>query len=308
MYRLRNETLDPFPPTNAVFHARRVFDAERELIFGDSWLFDEGPGPTRRAERVGRLGFCHRGTSDGSLEDFLGPILGEVQAVSDAAVTPLFETRMEIAGNWKLVVSGAIEDYHLPTVHKQTVTPWRTSPAKPFLASGGHSSYVTPAKVGAIPKALHRLIVGSAPVEEIFKNTLVFPNLLLIRLWGLTHVTTFEPLSPGRTLRVTRVFDCSAGRSLADPRRWSRATVARAFKLGANVTFREDRAIVEEAHAGTLAGRRLLRGPAHVEEARVEHFLAEVGRRLRGSPAALGQPEEGGQQEQVSDEGEDNSQ
>lgn len=277
---MRNEALDPFPPTNAVFHTRRIFDAEQERIFGDAWLFEESPGRTGRTGRVGRLGFRHAGTSGGSLEDSLGPILAEVQAVSDAAITPLFETRMEIAGNWKLVVSGAIEDYHLPTVHKQTVTPWRTAPAKPFLVAGGHSSYETPAKVGAIPKALHRLLVGSAPVEEIFKNTLVFPNLLLIRLWGLVHVTTFEPISPGRTLRVTRVFDCSATRSLADPRRWSRAAVARAFKLGADVTFREDRAIVEEAHAGTLAGRRLMRGPAHEEEARVEHFLAEVGRRL----------------------------
>lgn len=269
---------DPFPDTNRVFHDRRVFDAEQERVFGDAWVFAAG-GP--HVERLGRLAFAHAGSPALGLRESLGVMAPLVERVAEAAVSPLFEVRMEIGGNWKLVVSGAIEDYHLPYVHGTSVNPWRTEPAPPTLAPGGHSTYATPARVGSIPRALHRMLVGSAPKEEVFENTLIYPNLLLIRLWGIVHVTTFEPLSPGRTLRVTRIFDSSPPRRFGDPRRALRRAVAQAFKLGASVTFREDRAIVEEAHAGTLAGRHLRRGPAHAEEARVEHFLAETARRLR---------------------------
>ena len=42
----------------------------------------------------------------------------------------------------------------------------------------------------------------------------------------------------------------------------------------------EDKWIVGEAQLGTRAGAQLRRGPAHREEARVEHLLQEIARRL----------------------------
>jgi hypothetical protein len=42
----------------------------------------------------------------------------------------------------------------------------------------------------------------------------------------------------------------------------------------------EDQWIVGEAQLGTRTSTTLLRGPAHAQEARVEHLLAEVARRL----------------------------
>lgn len=302
---------DPFPPTNWVFHDPAIFERELEVLFGGGWVFvgtrDQLPVLTlplpeplsvrevegrlraanrrRRVESVGPFVFAAADDGGEPLAEFLGPEqVAWLEGLAEGLGALLFEVRDPIAGNWKLVVSGAIEDYHLPFVHGRSVEPWRTEPATPSLGPRGHSSYATVARLGPTARALHRALCGGRPVAPTFANTLTFPSLLTIRLWGLTHVTTFVPQAPDRTLRITRVYGHDAPGWL-NPRRAARAGLARALKAGMSVTFREDQAIVEEAQAGTLAGRDLPRGPAHAEEARVEHFLAEVGRRLRASHA-----------------------
>lgn len=297
---------DPFPPTNVVFHDPAIFEQELATIFGAAWVFAgtrdqlpiELPLPTplevraaeggvtcagRTVEAIGPLLFVG-GPEAGALREFLGPeqvvwLEGLADVIEGGSL--LFEVRMPIVGNWKLVVSGAIEDYHLPFVHGRSVEPWRTEPAEPTFAPRGHSSYATTAHLGVGARTLHRVLCGGGLAEPVFANTLTFPSLLTIRLWGLVHVTTFVPQAPDRTLRITRVYGHDAP-SWLNPRWIARAGLKRGLRAGMSVTFREDLAIVEEAHHGTLAGRDQRRGPAHAEEARVEHFLAEVERRVRG--------------------------
>jgi phenylpropionate dioxygenase-like ring-hydroxylating dioxygenase large terminal subunit len=303
-------TNDPLLRSNAIFHDPSLHRRELARIFRPTWRFllprHEAPGGARalplacgpvrvsgsgdglRAEAEGRplplawldrLAFVHLGEPERTLEEELGdllPFAREVAALAGGREL-LVQVDEAVAANWKLVVSGAIEDYHLGTVHGRTVAPWQTEAAVPTLGARGNSSYTTPARFGPLPRALHRLIAGPPPSER-FTNALVYPNLLLIRLWGLTHVTAFVPQGPDRTLRRTRIYAPAPARlSPTRPARW---TVAQLLERGVLRTAAEDRAVVEEAHAGTYASRDLQRGPAHTEEARVEHFLAETARRL----------------------------
>jgi hypothetical protein len=305
-----------FPPTNVVFHDPAVFRQELEQLFEREWFFvgtldelrtsgglryplggsqyhvvDEdglrawrqGGPPSLPVQAVGPYVFVHGGAPTRSLPEALGPqgqILDELGA---AARGLLFEVRQIIQANWKLVVCGAIEDYHVPFVHGRSVAPWRREPALPVLHPGGHSSYSTSAEVGPLPRLLHGVIAGTRPTPHVFANHLVFPNLLTIRLWGIVHITTFVPLSPGRTLRRTRVYEHSPP-GFFHPRRPLRALASWALRQGMSITFREDLAIAAEAQMGTAASLDQLRGPAHAEESRVEHFLQETARRLGASP------------------------
>lgn len=307
-----------FADTHAVFHAPAIWEAERRVLFEEGWVAAttrdlvarvdaevrepvagatvavrreaDGLRATRTRDAVttdlavavrGPCVFVCGGAAPPPLEEALGPdACALLDDVGVHAVGPVFEERQTIGGNWKLVVSGAIEDYHLPHVHGKSVNPWRRETAAPTLFPGGHSTYGTEAPIGPLPRVLHGLLAGREPCPPRFANHLVFPNLLLIRLWGLVHVTRFVPLAVDATARVTRVYTHTPLPPLLHPRRPVRAALAAITRRAMGITFREDRWIVEEAHAGTGTAQDLPRGPAHAEEARVEHLLAEVGRRL----------------------------
>ncbi|RMG13795.1 MAG: hypothetical protein D6731_11450 [Planctomycetota bacterium] len=315
-------TTDPFPPTHAVFHDPALYAQEAVRVFS-GWRFlccaDQVPrsgvwgrrntpggevrfaqeggrlralqeGAPRPVAWLGRLAFVHAGEEapERSLEDALGEALPLARSLGAAVAECLLEVRMSLGANWKLVVSGAIEDYHLPVVHAATVNPYRLEPARPVLFAGGHSVYTAPARVGRLLRALHGALAGE-PSEERFTNLLLYPNLLLIRLWGLVHVTVFEPRGPARTLRRTRIY----APSLPGARRPLQRALGAFLRLGILRAAHEDRRAVEEAHAGTLAAREALRGPAHAEEARVEHFLAETAARVRCAQSSAAPPPRG---------------
>ncbi|MGE4143776.1 MAG: SRPBCC family protein [Planctomycetota bacterium] len=307
----------PAPPvelrdTHGVFHDRALYERELATLFAGGWFcagtrdelergelvhpvgpwrYHVTPGDPLRAwredepqralpaEARGPYVFvCGAAPPPQPLSEALGPQAEVLERLGALARGFLFEVRQEIPANWKLVVSGAIEDYHVPHVHGRSVNPWRRDPAPPLLHPGGHSSYGTSAAGGLGPRLIHRVVAGAAPVTQDFENHLVYPNLLTIRLWGLVHVTTLTPLARDLTLRRTRIYehDPPSGWS---PRRPLRALTARVLRELMSVTFREDLAIAIEAQAGTSISQSRRRGPAHAEEARVEHFLAETWRR-----------------------------
>lgn len=301
----------PFPATHAVFHDPAIWAAERSRLFG-GWVAlatrDQLARPGARVvEPLAGQAVTLVRTAEGvtaaagevpwtvvergpllfgapapaaPLSEALGPAAAVVDRFGELAAGLLFEVRQEIGANWKLVVSGAIEDYHLPHVHGRSLAPWRREPAAPTVEQGGHSSYTTSAVVGPAMRLLLRLVVGRTP-PPTFENYLVYPNLLLIHLLGLVHVTRFVPLAIDRTLRVTRIYTAEPRPGPLNPRRAVRALLGVLLRRGMQVAFEEDRWVTEEAQAGTAAAQDLRRGPAHAEEVRVEHLLAETARRLR---------------------------
>jgi len=298
-----------FSERNDVFHDPAVFAAERARLYEEGWFFagtrdalplrypvgeqayrvaatagglrawrEEAPQRSLPVEAIGPYVFVHGGRPRESLRDYLGPQAATLERLGALAGGLLFEERFPIGANWKLVLAGGIEDYHLPAVHGRSVGRWRKDPAPPELFAGGHSSYGCPAGVGPAMRLFHGLVAGTTPVEEVFGNHLVFPNLLTIQLWGLVHVTTFLPLGPARSERVTRIYEHDPPRGLSLRR--LRGPLVWTMRRGMGVTFAEDRWIVEEAQAGTRISQHFRRGPTHSEEARVGHFLGELERRL----------------------------
>lgn len=239
------------------------------------------------AVQLGKLIFVHDDPTqtEADLRAFLGEEADEIAAISEKAQRPLLECRMPLKGNWKLAVSGAIEDYHVPFVHKQTLQKGRKStPDDYLLREHGHAVFSTAAPLGW-KKPLLRWLGGIEPLEQ-FESHFVFPNLLVIQIVGVIHVTRFVPVAPGETLRVSQLYDISPPRGWWHPLEWLRWAIMPLARKGIHKVFHEDRAVLEEAQIGTGVAPDLRRGPAHMEEARVEHFLGEV-QRLVNAPRQL---------------------
>ncbi len=262
----------------------RLIGASRRAGLPDFDDADLGLVPLA-VERVGAFIFVHGDPATAPpVRAWLGEKAATLEEMTETASSPLFTMRMPIKGNWKLVVSGAIEDYHVPFVHGGSLDPKRESAAVPSLAVNGHSSFITPAPAPWVLRAAIR-VISKKPPHPHLDNHLIFPSFLLVRILGVLHVTSFVPVAPDLTIRVSRLYDQSPRRRLWNPVEMLRRTLAFLSRPGVRKVFREDRDIVEEAQVGTLAGRRMRRGPAHAEEARVEHFLGEVRTRLEAAEA-----------------------
>lgn len=264
------------------------------------WVFDtDGSlmGPSRRKglpqafrnedhgltplslEQVGSFLFVAESPTQ-PLREALGAQVAFLERVSEDLVSEIFEIRMEIAANWKLVVSGAIEDYHVPFVHGQSLDPSRQSAAENTLSSPGHSSFAIPAPIPFGLATLMRIFTKGKEPRRSLENTLVFPNLLLVQIWTMTHVTAFVPLGPHRTLRYSRLFDMAPKRPWWTPLGFLYRVLRPLGYRGVFKVYEEDRLIVEKAQRGTAGAKTLVRPPAHAEEVRVEHFLKETAARL----------------------------
>lgn len=239
---------------------------------------DHGLAPVR-LEQLGAFLFACEDERAPDLREALGPRAAYLERLSEDLGTEVFMVRMEIEANWKLVVSGAIEDYHVPFVHGQSLDPSRTTAAEATLDPGGHSSFITPAPIPPGLTTLMKLFAKAEP-KRTLENALVFPNLLLVQIWTLTHVTTFVPLGPDRTLRVSRLFDLAPNRPWWTPLGFLHRALRPLGYRGVFGVYEEDRVIVEEAQRGSASATHLSRPPAHAEERRVEHFLQEAARRL----------------------------
>lgn len=297
---------EAFPATHAVFHDPGLFERELAALYEGGWFFlgagellDEGglscpagerlyracgerawredaPSQALRLERAGPFAFAAGAGAKGSLGDYLGPQRALLESFELG--TFLFAERERVRANWKLVVGGAVEDYHVPHVHPGAIDAHRQAPAAPRLHPRGHSSYATPAALSGVLALAHRALTGGPPPRLEFQNHLVFPNLLAIRLWGLVHVTRFVPLRPDLTERWTRVYTQRGAPALGT--RVAQALLVPWIRRGFRRTFAEDRAVVEAAQEGSGLVQWRPRGPAHAEEARVEHLLDAVAARL----------------------------
>ncbi|MGE3540670.1 MAG: RHO alpha subunit C-terminal catalytic domain-containing protein [Candidatus Tectimicrobiota bacterium] len=176
-------------------------------------------------------------------------------------------------------MSGSVEDYHAPFVHAQAIRRVRPGENTTTLASHGHSWFTLDAPVPpALRVALYGLM-GEAP-RPTLGSYCVFPNVTVVTIWSLVQVSNWIPVAPDRTLRVTRYFATTPLPARWSPRRLLLPILARLARRRSRKIMREDQWIVREAQAGTRTATTMRRGPAHAQEARVEHLLAEVARRL----------------------------
>ena len=225
-------------------------------------------------DRVGRFIFVHGCATPGvSLREYLGSMTGNLEALSASMGVSLFKTEVPIESNWKLAVSGGVEDYHARFVHSDATTAIAIGENTTTLAEHGHSWFRFDVPIPPLLKRLLTFLLGEEP-EPVLESHFLFPNITIVRIWSMVKVSNWVPMAPGRTMRRSQMFAPPHSRRRFLP---LLATIARRRQ---GKIMAEDQWIVGEAHLGTRAGVKLLRGPAHREEARVEHLLQEVARRL----------------------------
>jgi phenylpropionate dioxygenase-like ring-hydroxylating dioxygenase large terminal subunit len=145
-----------------------------------------------------RLGLVFVTQEQPALED---PSLRELPPLLRPGQT-LFETaEREIEANWKIVLEGFLEGYHIRTTHRETFFPYGFDNINVVEKFGGNSRIVFPfrraAKQAAVPPAERRLDGGMACVHHLF------PNVLVIGFSRHTWVIVLEPVSVERTRMLT---------------------------------------------------------------------------------------------------------
>ena len=231
-------------------------------------------------DQVGGFIFAHGQSAPAvGLREYLGAMATNLDRVSESLGTFLFEVHLPINGNWKLAVSGGVEDYHAPFVHAQANRRVHLGDNSTTLAENGHSWFTLDAPAPPLLRVLLRFFIGEVPSPEL-ASYYVFPNITIVTIWSIVQVVNWIPVAPDRTLRVTRYFAKTPPPGQWSPRRLLIPVLARLARRRSRKIMLEDQWIVGEAQAGTRSSTTMLRGPAHKQEARVEHLLAEVARHL----------------------------
>ncbi len=215
------------------------------------------------------------------LREALGPGL-ELLAPWERLGAPLGTLTIEVEADWKMVICGVIEDYHLPFVHGRTLDPWVSGPARPRILEGGHSGYDIPLRIPPLLGGLLRYGAGLPDAAKgDYRHALVLPNLTLGRCLGLAWTNVHDPVATGRTVQRFTLY-AADGVSASGLRRGVQAVHAAITRRRHLRAFLEDRDIFHEVQAGRAASPDRAWGPVHAREPRVAAFLDAVSAGVGG--------------------------
>lgn len=147
--------------------------------------------------------------------------------------------------NWKLLVAGFLENYHLTTLHKQSVAPYIKNNLAAFKQFGRH---------GRLTNARTRYTGLGKPLDDQFLYGvsvlyLVFPNTAFV--WHGTHFERFSlfpvPGQPGRT--VTQINLVVTPETLENKAKWDENC-----SLITGTILGEDYSMARSTQAGLTAG------------------------------------------------------
>lgn len=176
--------------------------------------------------------------------------------------------------NWKIVVEGFIEGYHIRATHPETFLPYGFDNLNVVETFGRNSRVTYPFK--RIEK-LARL----APAERCLKGYVtyvyhLFPNVLVTVLSSHTNIVVLEPVTAGRTRVITYVLTNTGGGD--DEQAIAAAT--RDADFVSNTGAAEDRAIVSAIQRGIDGGASDVFTFGRFESA-IVHFHRELDAALR---------------------------
>ncbi|HSV83156.1 MAG TPA: aromatic ring-hydroxylating dioxygenase subunit alpha [Ramlibacter sp.] len=147
--------------------------------------------------------------------------------------------------NWKLLMSGFLENYHLSTLHKTSVAPFIKNNLTAFKSFGAH---------GRLTNARTRYKGLGKPLDDDFLygvsvNYFVFPNTAFV--WHGTHFERFslfpDPQDPARTL--TQINIVVAPESLGNKDKWDQNQ-----ELINGTILGEDYSMARSTQSGLSAG------------------------------------------------------
>lgn len=226
----------------------------------------------------------------GPLVDWLAPMAARLSAfdLSLTEETPGETVDHVYPANWKQVIEGAVEDYHIPWVHKQ-VGPqgrYQAVTGERFIGVSSWRDMETakrrlpPEPDGAEPEPLP--LFPHLPDRGEFEASLILtmvPSPVVAAQIGHVAVSLYVPLDPTRTL-VRRRF-----RFLRDAASGACHAAARRRVRDSWQTVTDQDAWVHEAIQGSLAAREAAGFRARFSpfwEGAVQGFQAMVAARLAG--------------------------
>jgi phenylpropionate dioxygenase-like ring-hydroxylating dioxygenase large terminal subunit len=221
--------------------------------------------PIRAEERHGLVFVTQegKGTRDETLE--------KVPALIDAEQTLFSCNESVVEANWKILLEGFIEGYHIRATHKDTFFPYGFDNLNVVETFGRHSRITYPfrriEKLAAVPPAERRVDGLLTYVYQLF------PNVLITALSRHTNVVILEPLTPASTRQISYGL---TNRGLSDEA--SRKEVERDAQFVTQTGAAEDRAVVAAIQRGLAAGAN-----SHFTFGRFEGAIVHFHRTLRAA-------------------------
>jgi phenylpropionate dioxygenase-like ring-hydroxylating dioxygenase large terminal subunit len=193
--------------------------------------------PVSAMERMGLVFVTQEGL--GAEDDGLGEL--------DKLIAPdqrLFaQAEREFEVNWKILLEGFIEGYHIKSTHPETFLPYGFDNLNVIDLFGRHSRVTYPfqriKKLAKVPPAERR-------VEGLLTYVYhLFPNVLITVLSRHTNVVILEPLAVDRTRQITWTLTNGGG---DDPT--ALAEARRDAEFVGTTGAAEDRAVVQAIQRG----------------------------------------------------------
>ncbi len=193
--------------------------------------------PVHAEERLGLVFVTQdgKGGRDKTLEAMPGLI--------EAEQTLFACSESVVPANWKVLLEGFIEGYHIRATHKDTFFPYGFDNLNVIETFGRHSRITYPfrriEKLAAVPPQERRVDGLLTYVYQLF------PNTLITVLSRHTNVVILEPLTVDSTRQISYGL---TNRGLSDPE--SRKEVERDAQFVSQTGAAEDRAVVSAIQRG----------------------------------------------------------
>ncbi len=206
--------------------------------------FDKETHPLVSVTASERLGLVFVAQDQPSADDDwlegLAKLIGPDQRLFASA-----EREFEV--NWKILLEGFIEGYHIKSTHPESFLPYGFDNLNVIDLFGRHSRVTYPfqriAKLAKVPPRERR-------VEGLLTYVYhLFPNVLITVLSRHTNVVILEPLSVDRTRQITYTLTNGGGddaEALAEARRDA--------QFVGTTGAEEDRAVVQAIQRGLASG------------------------------------------------------
>jgi len=145
---------------------------------------------------IGQLVFVKLSVAAPTLDQWLGPLADTLtQATSSSDWTQNLNCRLDYEADWKIVVEGTLESYHLDEVHPKT---FGTDPGEQgtvHIINDGSTAFETDTRPLDDFEAISlRWLTGD--FDRTYRHIHLFPNLMISLTDTMTLVCQSEPLAP----------------------------------------------------------------------------------------------------------------
>jgi len=180
------------------------------------------------------------GAFEETLEELEAPLIDSSYRLSERG-----SGVREVEANWKILIEGFLEGYHIRATHQETFYPVQFDNLNVVETFGSNSRIAYPYRAVHKPR-------GVAPDERAAEGVLTylyhfFPNVVIATFIGRIVVIAVEPISVGSSLLVTYSL---TNRSQDDP---GQAALQRGGEL-VNLGAAEDRAMACSVQRGLASG------------------------------------------------------